>query len=129
MNAGGMAVVRRVTGGLHLFLAAAIVIAVCVQVYLIGAYVFGAGTDALDAHEDVGWATHTLELLLFLMALIAWLPGRDIALSLGLAVIGTVQVTLASESKWVGALHPLLALAVFVLAGWIIQRGLQRRRA
>jgi hypothetical protein len=123
-----MVVVRRVTGGLHLFLAAAIVIAVCVQVYLIGAYVFGAGTDALDAHEDVGWATHTLELLLFLMALIAWLPGRDIALSLGLAVIGTVQVTLASESKWVGALHPLLALAVFVLAGWIIQRGLQRRR-
>jgi hypothetical protein len=129
MNAGGLAVVRRVTGGLHLFLAAAIVIAVCVQVYLIGAYVFGAGTDALDAHKDVGWSAHSLELLLFLMALIAWLPGRDIGLSLGLAVIGTVQVTLASESKWVGALHPLLALAVFVLSGWLIQRGLQRRRA
>ena len=129
MNAGGLAVVRRVTGGLHLFLAAAIILAVCVQAYLIGAYIFGAGTDALNSHKDIGWTAHSFELLLFLMALIAWLPGRDIALSLGLAVIGTVQVTLASESEWVGALHPLLALAVFVLAGWLLQRGLQRRRA
>jgi hypothetical protein len=123
-----MAVVRRVSGGLHLFLAGAILLAVCAQVYLIGAYVFGAGTDALDAHTNVGWSAHSLELLLFLVALIAWLPGRDIALSLGLAVIGTVQVVLASESEWVGALHPLLALAVLGMSGLLLQRGLRRRR-
>jgi hypothetical protein len=128
MNAGGLAVVRRVSGGLHLLLAGVILLAVCVQVYLIGAYIFGAGTDVLDAHTDVGWTAHSLELLIFLVALIAWLPGRDIALSLGLAVIGTVQVTLASESEWVGALHPLLALAVLGLAGLLLQRGLLRRR-
>jgi Family of unknown function (DUF6220) len=129
MNAGGIAVVRRVSGGLHLFLAAAILLAVCAQVYLIGAYIFGAGTDALDAHKDVGWTAHSLELLLFLVSLAAWLPGRDIGLSLGLAVIGTVQVTLASESEWVGALHPLLALAVLAFSWLLLQRGVRRRRA
>jgi hypothetical protein len=129
MNAGGIAVVRRMSGGLHLFLAGAILLAVCAQVYLIGAYIFGAGTDALDAHTDVGWTAHSLELLIFLIALIAWLPRDDILLSLGLAVIGTLQVTLASESEWVGALHPLLALAVLGLAGLLLQRGLHRRRS
>lgn len=127
MNTSGLAVVRRVSGALHLFLAAAIVVAVCVQVYLIGAYIFGAGIGALDAHKDVGWTTHSLELLLFLVALIAWLPGRDILLSLTLAVIGTVQVSLASGSEWVGALHPLFALAVLTLAGLLAHRGLRRR--
>jgi hypothetical protein len=128
MNAGGLAVVRRVSGGLHLLLAGAIALLVVAQVYLIGAYIFGAGTDALDAHTNVGWTAHSLELLIFLVALIAWLPVRDIALSLGLAVLGTVQVSLASGSEWVGALHPLLALAVLGLAGHLVQRGLQRRR-
>jgi hypothetical protein len=128
-RASGITVVRRGGGYLHLLLAGLIVLAVCVQVYLIGAYVFGAGTDALDAHKDLGWTAHTMELVLFLMSLIAWLPGRDIALSLGLAVIGTVQVTLASGSEWVGALHPLLALAVLALAWLILQRGLRRVRA
>jgi len=123
-----MAVVRRVSSGLHLLIAGLILLAVCAQVYLIGAYIFGAGTDALDAHENVGWSAHTLELLIFLVALIAWLPRGDIALSLGLAVIGTVQVVLASETEWVGALHPLLALAVLGMSGLLLQRGLRRRR-
>jgi Family of unknown function (DUF6220) len=129
MNASGMVLVRRVSGSLHLLLAAAILLAVCAQVYLIGAYIFGAGTDALDAHTDVGWTAHSLELLIFLVALIAWLPRPDIWLSLGLAVIGTVQVTLATETEWVGALHPLLALAVLALCWLLLQRGLRRRRA
>ena len=34
-----------------------------------------------------------------------------------LAVIGTVQITLASSTKWSALLHPLLALAVLALAG------------
>jgi hypothetical protein len=129
MNASGMVLVRRVSGSLHLLLAAVILLAVCAQVYLIGAYIFGAGTDALDAHTDVGWTAHSLELLIFLVALIAWLPRPDIWLSLGLAVIGTVQVTLASETEWVGALHPLLALAVLALCWLLLQRGLRRQRA
>ena len=58
-----MVVERLRTGAswLHLVIAAAIVVGVFAQVYLIGAYIFGAGRDALDAHEGVGWAVHSLE--------------------------------------------------------------------
>jgi hypothetical protein len=45
-------------------------------------------------------------------------------LSLGLAVIGTVQVSLAEAYRWVGGLHPLFALVVFVTAAVIVRRRL-----
>ena len=50
--------VRRAAALLHLSLAVLIAAAVVVQVYLIGAYIFGAGQGALDAHRSVGWAAH-----------------------------------------------------------------------
>ena len=118
----------RPPGSLHLALALLIVAGVVVQVYLIGGYIFGAGDGALDAHTAVGWSVHTCEMLLFLAALAAWLPRGEIGLSLVLAVLGTVQVLLSGGEKWVGALHPLLALLVLGLAGVLAQRGLRRRR-
>jgi hypothetical protein len=120
--------VRRAAGWVHLVLAGAIVLGVFVQVYLIGAYIFGAGAGALDAHKNVGFTVHGLEVLVFVVALIAWLPRTDLLLSLALAVIGTVQVTLADETKWVGGLHPLGALFVLALAGILMRRGIQRKR-
>jgi len=119
---------RRIVGVIHLALAAVIIVAVCVQVYLIGAYLFGAGTGALDAHKDIGFTTHGIEVLVLIVALIAWLPRPDLGISLALAVIGTVQITLASSTKWVGALHPLFALAVLALASLLVRRGLGRVR-
>jgi hypothetical protein len=119
---------RRIVGVIHLVLAAAIIVAVCLQVYLIGAFVFGAGSGALDAHESVGFTTHAIEVVVLIVALVAWLPRPDLGLSLALAVIGTVQITLASSTKWVGALHPLLALAVLALASLLVRRGLGRVR-
>jgi hypothetical protein len=101
-------------------LASAIVLAVVVQVYLIGAYVFGAGVGALDAHRGVGFAAHGLEVLSLVVALIA---GRDRRLALALAVLGTVQIALAGGHEWVGALHPLFALAVLALAGALAVRA------
>ena len=100
----------------HLTLSLAVVLGVFVQVYLIGAYIFGAGQGALDAHETVGFTVHGLEVLIFATAIVAWLSRADLGLSLLLAVIGTVQVSLASEDRWVGGLHPLLALVVLSLA-------------
>jgi hypothetical protein len=97
---------------MHLALALAVVGGVFVQVYLIGAYIFGAGQGALDAHKTAGWTVHGFELLVFGAALVAWLPWVDLALSLLLAVIGTAQVSLASENRWIGGLHPLLSLFV-----------------
>ena len=120
----GLGRVRRVAGWLHLITAAAVLTAVFVQVYLIGAYIFGAGQGALDAHEAVGWTANELELVVLICALVAWLPRRDLLLSLGLAVIGTVQVSFAQGHRWVGGLHPLLALVVFITAGALIRRRL-----
>ena len=113
----------------HLLLAVLIVLAVFAQVYLIGAYIFGAGEGALEAHTSVGWSTHTAEMVLFLMALVAWLPRTDLVLSFALVVIGTVQVILAGSVEWVGALHPLFALVVLIIAATLAHRAIRRRRA
>lgn len=107
---------------LHLVLLAAIALGVFLQVYLIGAFIFGAGQASLDAHRTVGFTLHGLEVLVFLVALIAWLPRTDIILSAALAVLGTGQIALASATKWVGALHPLGALFVLVLATVLFRR-------
>lgn len=120
--------VGRAAALLHLALAVLIAAAVVVQVYLIGAYIFGAGQGALDAHRSAGWAAHTGEILLFVAALVARLPRTDTLLSLALVVIGTAQVALASSVKWLGGLHPLLALVVLGLAITLACRGLRRRR-
>ena len=125
-----MVVERLRTGAswLHLVIAAAIVVGVFAQVYLSGAYIFGAGSDALDAHEGVGWAVHTLELLVALLAIVAWMPRDTIALSVGLAVVGTAQVLLAQASEWTGALHPLGALFVLIGAAMLVRGDLRLRR-
>ena len=116
-----LAGLRRGAGWLHLALALAIVLAVFVQVYLSGAYIFGAGQGALDAHRTVGLSAHGLEVLIFIAALVAWLPRRNLTLSALLAVIGTTQVALASGQRWVGGLHPLLALVVLTLAATLVR--------
>ena len=112
----------------HLALSLAVVLGVFVQVYLIGAYIFGAGQGALDAHETVGFTVHGLEVLIFVTAIVAWLSRVDLGLSLLLAVIGTVQVSLANGNRWVGGLHPLLALVVLSLAATLALRAIRRHR-
>lgn len=119
---------RRAASALHVLLACLIVAGVVAQVYLIGAYVFGAGDGALDAHKGVGFAVHTAEIVLLLTALAAWLPGPDLWWSLALAVLGTAQIALASAERWAGGLHPLLALVVLAIAGVLAERGVRRLR-
>ena len=115
-------------GWVHLALALAIVLGVFVQVYLIGAYIFGAGQGALDAHRATGFAIQGLEVLVLVAALIARLPRLDLGLSLALAVIGTVQAGLANAHGWTGGLHPLFALVVLTLAATLARRSLRARR-
>ena len=123
-----MRIVRRGAGVLHLVLAALIVLGVVAQVYLIGGYIFGAGQGALDAHRSVGFAVHALEVLLLVAALVAWLARADLLLSLALALVGTIQIALASAHRWTGALHPLFALIVLGLAGVLARRAVEERR-
>jgi hypothetical protein len=120
--------IRSAAGWAHLLLAGAIVLAVFLQVYLIGSYIFGAGQTALDAHRSIGFAVQGLEVFVLLAALAAWLPRADLVYSLLLAIIGSIQAGLASADRWVGGLHPLLALVVLALATTLAMRGMRRRR-
>jgi hypothetical protein len=66
-------------------------------------------------------------MLVLVAALLAWLPWVDLVVSLLLAVLGTVQVSLASGHRWIGGLHPLLALVVVGLAATLVLRAIRRR--
>jgi hypothetical protein len=73
---------------------------------LIGAYIFGAGSDALDAHTNVGFTVHGLEVLLFLVALAAWLPRADVGLSLLMALLGTDAARARRRARLDGCATP-----------------------
>jgi len=55
-------------------------------------------------------------------------PAHHLLLSLLLAVLGTVEIALAGEHRWTGALHPLGALFVLVLAALLARRAWPRLR-
>jgi hypothetical protein len=99
-------------------LAAAVGVGIVVQVYLIAAYIFSAGSGALTAHKAVGYVVLVLEVLTFLVGIVAWRGNRRaIGLSLALPVAGAIQIAFANGSTWVGALHGAGAIAVLLLAG------------
>ena len=122
---GAIYAIRRGATWVHLGLAVLVAAGVFVQVYLIGAYIFGAGSGALDAHRSVGFTVHGFEVLILIAALVAWLPRAIVALSLLMAVGGTVQLALSDAERWTGALHPLGALFVLVLAAELIRRDVR----
>jgi hypothetical protein len=123
-----MQAIRRGAFWVHLALAVLVAAGVFAQVYLIGAYIFGAGTDALEAHRDLGFTVHAFEVLILIAALVAWLPRPDLGLSLLMALGGTIQLALSDAEKWAGALHPLGALLVLTLAAVLVRRDLVHRR-
>lgn len=111
---------------IHLVLATLVVIGIFVQVYLIASYFFGAGSDALDAHKDLGGIVHIVEVLVFVAALVGyWRRWWDVGLSFALAVIGTIQLGFADGDDWVGGLHGLFALFVLVIASIAAQRSVR----
>lgn len=103
---------------IQMVLAGIVVFGVLLQVYLIASYIFGA--DTLDAHKNVGGFVHIFEVLVLIAALFA---KHDRLLSLGLAVIGTIQLALASGDEYVGGFHGLFAMVVLGLAVLILVRG------
>lgn len=113
---------RLVFRWLHLILAAIVVVGVWLQVYFIAAYFFDAEA-ARDVHELLGYSVvHPAEILAFLVAFGAW--PRDwgkIGHSFGLAALGTIQIALTGGDAWIGGLHGVLALAVLVMAVFIVK--------
>jgi len=117
---------KRAFTWINLVLAALVVVGVFVQVYLIASYIFGAGTDALDAHKDLGNVVHIVEVLTFLAAIPAfWKRWGEIGWSFALGVIGTIQLGFASGDEWVGGIHGMLALVVLILAAIVTHRAMR----
>ena len=131
-----MRLVRR--GFLWLFLLAASLVAagVFVQAFSIAAYVRGAGSDARDLPSTVGFIVHSIEIIVFLVALVAfWGEWRIVGFAALLPIVGTFQVLLIGDTDkqggWVNGLHGLLALVVLLIAlglSWIAVRSLRRPR-
>ena len=103
-----------------------VLLGVFLQVYFIASYFFGAGDDALDAHEGLGGIVHLFEVLAFLAAIGAyWRVWKKMAPAFALAIIGTIQFGFADADEWVGGLHGLLALVVLILAHAVVQRSVR----
>jgi hypothetical protein len=129
-----MTLMRR--GFLWLFLLAAsvVVAGVFLQAFSIAAYARGAGADALDLHTTVGFIVHSVEIVVFLVALLAfWGAWRIVGFAALLPIVGTLQVFLVGDTDetggWVNGLHGLFALVVLLIAlalAWIGMRALAR---
>ena len=118
-----------------LVLSILVAVGVFLQVYFIASYFFGAGTDALDLHKDMGGIVHLVEVLVFLAALVGfWKKWTDVGWAFALALIGTVQLAFSDGDDWVGGFHGVLALVVLILAAVVSHRtmralGIGRRDA
>jgi hypothetical protein len=120
--------VRRVFLWLYVVASSLVAVGVLLQAFSIAAYVRGAGQEALDMHTTGGFMTHNLEIIVFLVALVAyWGAWSRIALAALLPIVGTVQVFVIGDTDeaggWINGLHGLLALIVFLLAVALAQIG------
>ena len=93
-------------------------IGVFVQVYLIASYFLGAGTDALDAHKDLGGIVHAVEVLAFLFSLGGyWRRWVDVgwAFALGASFSGFAGAAYASYLQVVSPDQFNFSISVIVL--------------
>jgi hypothetical protein len=119
---------RRIAVWLFTLAATIVVAGVFLQAFSIAAYVRGAGQGARDLHETGGFLTHSIEIVVFLLALVAfWGAWRRVGLALLLPLVGTLQVLLVGDTDksggWVNGLHGMFALVVLVLAGALAELG------
>ena len=125
--------VRQVFLWLYVLTATLVAAGVLVQALSIAAYVRGAGQEALDLHTTGGFITHSVEIVVFLLALVGyWGSWRWVGLAALLPIIGTVQVFLIGDTDerggWINGLHGLFALVVFLLAVALAQIGVRSLR-
>jgi hypothetical protein len=134
-----MAGVRRGARSVMKWFAALYVVAIIVQVYLAGEGIFGlnnikhaddckdhpalcaGNSNTLDAHRGLGFFLTMPGALLFLIvALLAWHPNTRIrTVSIVLPFLAFFQMILAGLGRWGGAFHPLNAILLLGLFGWL----------
>jgi len=120
------------------------VVLIVIQVYLAGEGIFGlnvikhaddcnksganlvadhcVGTSTtLDAHRALGFFLTLPGALLFLIcALIAWLPNKRVRIiSIVAPILTFVQMILPGLGRWGGALHPVNAILILGMYGWL----------
>lgn len=103
-----------------------IAVAVVVQVFLAGLYVFGSAS--IEAHGINGSFLLFATLLGGIFALVARMPGRVAGASWALFGLVVVQVVLIEVGTSAGvpmikAFHPVNALAIFALSGMLALRS------
>ena len=106
-------------------------VGVIVQFFLVGYGLFGMkhgatidNAKSLDPHRGLGWILGTYGApLMLILVLLAWpTPRKVLGLWILLAVLGFVQPLLASggfHHKWVGMFHPVNALLLLGLSGYL----------
>jgi heme A synthase len=122
--------------------AALYVVLIIVQVFLAGEGIFGlnnikhsddcdklpslcaGGSGTLDAHRGLGFFLTMPGALLFLIvALLAWHPNVRIrTVSIVLPFLAFFQMILAGLPRWVAAFHPVNAILLLGLFGWLAYR-------
>ncbi len=137
-----MSGVRRVARSVLKWFSAVYVIAIIVQVFLAGEGIFGmkniesseecnkagasciADSKTLDPHRALGFFLTMPGALLFLIvALLAWYPDRRVRIvSIVVPILTFVQIVLPGLGRWGGAFHPLNAILVLALFGWLTHR-------
>jgi hypothetical protein len=120
------------------------VVLIVIQVYLAGEGIFGlnvikhsdhcdktgaalnaapcvGNSKTLDAHRALGFFLTLPGAVLFLIcALIAWVPDkRTRIISILVPILTFVQMILPGGGRWVGALHPVNAILILVMYGWL----------
>src|SRR5215211_3267620 len=127
-----MAGVRRGARAILKYFIPLYLVGVIIQIFLAGEGIFGADgspTDddqsaTLDPHRLLGWIlTEPLALLLLITALLAWLPNkRARTLSIALPFILWIQLILPSAGRWVAACHPLNAILILGILGFLARQ-------
>jgi hypothetical protein len=129
--------VRRVSRTILRYFASLYVLVIILQIYFAGEGIFGAEDETiedaktLDLHRGVGWIlTEPLALLLLIVALLAWLPDKRLRIiSIVLPFLLFVQLILPSTGRWVAALHPVNAMLLLALFGYLASALWRGRRA
>ena len=126
-----MAGVRRGAVAVLRYYVPLFIVAVIVQIFLAGEGIFGikGGPElddqkTLDPHRALGYIlAEPAALILLVLALLAWFPDRRMRwISIALPFLIFLQDPLSWGGRWSGAFHPLNAILVLALLGWLARR-------
>lgn len=126
-----MAGVRRGAVAVLRYYVPLFIFAVIVQIFLAGEGIFGIkggpkldDQKTLDPHRGLGYIlAEPAALILLILALLAWFPDRRMRwISIALPFLVFLQDPLSWGGRWSGAFHPLNAILVLALLGWLARR-------